>query len=136
MKNTNFKNALIGIAHTLVAAYFFFLVFLTLIQGAHDLRFLLIPLVGFVYTFWIVIPLGAALGMLIPQIAYGKTRWLAALQGAGLGAVSGLLAVLCVDSVYDFELVEAIIVVPVMAYCALWVGAYACYRAKGQSLYK
>lgn len=135
MKNTNFKNALIGIAHTLVASYLFFLVFFSVILGTRG-QILLIPLLGFLYTFWIIIPLGVALGMLIPRIAYGKTRLMAALQGAGLGAISGLLSLLCLDSVYDIGLIEAIIVFPAMGYCALWVSAYACYRAKGQSLYK
>lgn len=138
MKNTTVKNALLGIAIALVAAYFFTVVFFTFIMGMRGMRalFSLIPLIGLLYTFWVVIPLGAALGMLIPKMVYGKSRWMAALQGAGLGAVSGLISFLCLDSVYELGMSEVPILLLAMAYSALWVGAYACWRAKGQSLYK
>jgi hypothetical protein len=74
--------------------------------------------------------------MLIPPLVYGKSRWLAALQGAALGAVSGVISILCFSSVFRFGFVETPIILSVMVYCAVWVGAYAFYRAKGQSIYR
>jgi hypothetical protein len=136
MKNKTVKNALLGIALALVAAYFYPIVLFTLLDGSvgFEVLFSLLPLYGVFYTSWIVIPLGAALGMLIPKIAYGKNRWVAALQGAGFGAIGGLASVLCFTSFVSFD--TSIFWISVPAYCAVWVGAYACYRAKGQSLYR
>lgn len=139
MKNRHLKNALLGICLALVAAYLYVAVVGVFIAGARGLSILFssIPFVLLFYTSWVVIPLGAALGMLIPQIAAGKTRWMAALQGAALGAVAGLLSVVCLASANGIPVLEAtFIVLTMIAYCAIWVGAYAFYRAKGQSLYR
>jgi hypothetical protein len=136
IKNSTIKNVLLGIALALVAAYFYPIVLVTLMDGTLGLEVLFsgLPLYGLFYTFWLVIPLGAALGMLIPKIAYGKNRWIAALQGAGFGAVGGLVSIFCFTSV--FSLGTDILWFSVIPYCAVWVGAYAWYCAKGQSLYR
>jgi hypothetical protein len=138
MKNTTVKNALLGIAIALIAAYLYPAFLFTLIEGPRGLEVLFsaFPLYGLFYSFWLVIPLGAALGMLIPKIAHGKNRWTAALQGAGLGAVGGLVAVYSFTSVHALGPRVGILWVTVIAYCALWVGGYAFYRARGQSLYR
>jgi hypothetical protein len=137
MKSKNIKNALLGIVLALTATYLYIVGVAVLIGGARGLRlaFTAIPFVVLFYISWVVIPSGAALGMLIPRIAYGKSRWMAALQGAVLGAVTGLLALFCLGAVYPFELRDNF-VMSVMVYCALWVGAYAALRVKGQSLYR
>jgi hypothetical protein len=137
MKSRNIKNALLGIVLALVATYLYIAAVAVLIGGARGLRlaFSTIPFVVLFYISWVVIPSGAALGMLIPRIAYGKSRWMAALQGAALGAVTGLLALFCLNAVYPFGLRDNF-VMSVIAYCAVWVGAYAALRAKGQSLYR
>jgi hypothetical protein len=138
MKNTAIKNVLLGIAISLVAAYLYPVVLFTLLEGTLGLEvlFSLLPLYGLLYTFWIVIPLGAALGMLIPKIAYGKNRWMAALQGAGFGAVGGLVSVFCFTSVFSLGPGTGILWISITAYCAIWVGGYAFYCARGQSLYR
>ncbi len=138
MKNTTIKNALVGIAHALVAAYMFPVVVATFIEWPHGflVLFSAIPLYSLFYTFWLVIPLGAALGMLIPQIAKGKDRWTAALQGAGFGAVGGFASVFCFTSVYSLRWGTTFFLISVTLYCALWVGGYAFYRAKSQTLYR
>jgi len=74
--------------------------------------------------------------MLIPAVAYGKSRGMAALYGAGLGAFAGLLAVVCLISAYGLRWAGGLLLYSVGAYSGLWVGAYAAYRAKGQSLYR
>jgi hypothetical protein len=137
VKSKNIKNALLGIVLALVATYMYIVAVAVLIGGARGvpLAFSVIPFVVLFYTSWVVIPSGVALGMLIPRIAFGKTRWMAALQGAVLGAVTGLLALFCLGAVYPLELRDSF-VMSVIAYCALWVGAYAGFRAKGQSLYR
>ena len=138
MKNSNLKNALLGIVLAFIAAYLYIFLFIVVIERARgSFRLLAIfPLVALLYTSWVVIPLGVALGMLIPRIAYGKSRWMATLQGAALGGLSGLMAIFCVTSVYPIGLGETIIVLSVMVYSAVWVGAYAFYRVQGQSIYR
>ncbi|HYG81274.1 MAG TPA: hypothetical protein VD861_12840 [Pyrinomonadaceae bacterium] len=132
MRHTNVKNALLGLALALVAAYTFPAALLTLMMGPRALRILFspVPVVGLLYGSWILIPLGAALGMLIPRIAAGKSRWKAALHGAGYGAVGGLAAMICFASVYDLRPGLDLLVVSAAAYSAVWVGAYAYVRAK------
>jgi phosphotransferase system glucose/maltose/N-acetylglucosamine-specific IIC component len=138
MKNTTLKNALLGIALALVATYMFPIVLVTLAEWPRGflILFSAAPLYVLLYTFWLVIPLGVALGMLIPQIARGKNRWMAALEGAGLGAVGGLAAVFCFTSVHSLWRITGMLWISVILYSALWVGGYAFYRAKGQSLYR
>jgi hypothetical protein len=138
MKSQHIKNGLLGIALAIVAAYLYVVALAIYIEGPRGalVFFSTFPLMVLLYTSWIVIPLGAALGILIPPLASGKSRGMAALQGAALGAVSGLLSLLCLMSAYHLRRAETFIVLSVMAYCALWVGAYAFYRAKGQSLYR
>lgn len=138
MKNGNFKNALLGIILALVAGYSYFAGFVLVIERWRlDPRmFFFFPFVALFYVSWIVIPLGASLGMLIPRLVYGKARWLAAVQGAALGALTGLMSIFVLTSVYRLRLGETPIVASVIAYCALWVGGYAFFRAKGQSLYR
>jgi hypothetical protein len=138
MKSTTKKNALLGIAIALVAAYMFPVVLVTLLEGWQGilLFFSAAPLMGLLYTFWLVIPLGAALGMLIPQMAHGKNRWTAALQGAGFGAIGGLATAFCFISTSELRKGGGVLWILVIAYCALWVGGYAFYLAKNQSLYR
>ena len=138
MKNSNFKNALLGIVLAVAAAYLYFMFFFFFLVGARRnwSFFTFAPFLALYYTSWVVIPLGAALGMLVPKMAYGKSRWMAALQGTGLGAVAGLISAVCLLSAYGLWMGEGFIVMTVTAYSALWVGAYAFYRAQGQSLYR
>ena len=138
MRNRNFKNALLGIALAIAAAYLYAVLIAVFILGARGflVLFSTIPLVALFYTSWVVIPLGAALGMLIPPLAYGKSRGMAALQGAASGAAAGLISAVCLTSAYDLGWGGGFFVYSITAYCAVWVGAYAFYRAKGQSLYR
>lgn len=138
MKNMTFTNVVRGIIIALVAAYMFPVVLVTVFEGWQGvlLFFSAVPLFGLFYTFWLVIPLGVALGMLIPQIARGKNRWLAALQGAGFGAVGGAVLLFCFASVFNLKWETGVIWMLVIIYCALWVGGYAFYCAKNQSLYR
>ena len=138
MKNATIKNALVGIVHALVAAYLFPVALATLGEGSSGFMvlFTVIPFYGLLYSFWIVIPLGAALGMLIPQMARGKTRWVAALYSAGYGAIGGFVSFLCFASVLRLRLEMDVFWISAILYCALWVGGYAFYCAKGQSLYR
>jgi hypothetical protein len=137
MKNENLKNAVLGTVLALAAAYTYAIGFALLVfEMRAPFNFLVgIPLLSLSYNFWIVIPLGIALGMLIPQIASGKARWVAALQGAALGGVGGLMAILCFASISGIGF-EGVIILSVMGYSALWVGGYAFYCAKNQSLYR
>ncbi|HEY0379508.1 MAG TPA: hypothetical protein VGC87_21500 [Pyrinomonadaceae bacterium] len=138
MKNTNLRNALIGVAIALVAAYFFPAVFLTLAVGPEGIQILFSTLMLrlLLMTSWIFIPLGAALGMLIPRIAAGKGRWRAALDGAGYGAVGGLAAMICFASVFTPRMKPDVLWIAVVAYCAVWVGAYAYVRAHAPALHR
>jgi hypothetical protein len=139
MKNRTLKNILQGIAIALVAAYLFPVTVITLAEGPKsgaEVLFSLFPLYALLYVSWIVIPLGGALGMLIPPIANGKNRWLAALHGAGFGALAGLAAVFCFTSVFGLGSGAGVLWLMITGYCALWVGGYAFYRAKGPSLYR
>ena len=134
MNNTTIKNVLLGIALSLVAAYIFPILLLNLLGFVPPLT--VIPLYALFYTIWLVLPLGASLGMLIPQIAKGKTLWMAALHGAGFGAVAGLASVFCLIYVFNLhrEKELGLLWVSGILYCALWTGGYAFYRAKGRSL--
>jgi hypothetical protein len=138
MKNGNFKNALLGTILACIAAYLYFAGFILIVERWRwsPRMLFLFPFVVLFYVSWIVIPLGASLGMLIPRMAYGKARWVAALQGAALGGVAGLISILCLMSAYQQRSGEPFIVASIIAYCALWVGGYAFFRAKGQSLYR
>ena len=138
MKNSKFKNALLGIVLALVAAYLYVVAFAIVIEGPRGwvVFFSIIPFVVLFYTSWVIIPLGAALGMLLPQMAYGKTRLQAALHGAIPGAVAGLVSVLALTSAYRLRMGTDLVLASVVVYCALWTSAYASYRAKGQRLYR
>ena len=138
MKHTNVKNALLGVVIALVAALLFPIVLVTLLVGPAGLRFVLSRalFVGLFYTSWLVVPLGAALGMLIPRIAAGKSRWAAALHGAGYGAAGGLALVIGLTPVFRAPFTPDMIWVAVIAYCAVWVGAYAYLRAKVPVLHR
>lgn len=138
MKHTHFKNALLGVAIAIVATYSFPAVLFTLMIGPRALMVLFspLPLRGLLMTFWMVIPLGAALGMLIPRIAAGKNRCTAALHGAGYGAIAGLAVMLCFTSVFTSWMAPGQLWFAVVVYCAVWVGAYACIRAKSPVLHR
>lgn len=137
MKQSKFKNALVGIAHAIVAAYVFPAVYFLLWEGVNvfEVLFSGFPLFALSYCFWIVIPLGVALGMLIPQIANGKNRWQAALKGAIWGAFAGLVSVYTFTSVFPLGRETRLLWVSVIPYCAVWVGAYAYYCARRQRQY-
>ena len=132
MNRTNIKNALLGVVIALVAACLFPVVLVILLVGPADLGLVFSPVIfiGLFYTSWLVIPLGAALGMLIPRIAAGKTRWAAALHGAGYGAAGGFALMIGLTSIIRSWFGSDLIWVAVMVYCAAWVGAYAYIRAK------
>lgn len=138
MKKNFVRDALLGIAIALVAAYLYPAFLFTLMDGLDGLAVLLttFPLFALSHGFWIVIPLGAALGMLVPKIASGKSRWTAALQGAALGAFAGLVSVYSFTSVNPLGPRTGVLWVTVIVYCAVWVGAYAFLRARGHSLYR
>ena len=132
MKHATLKNALLGVAIALVAAYLFPAFFAFLIVGPEGLQIMAspLPLRALYYTSWMVIPLGAALGVLVPRIASGKRRWVAALHGAGYGALGGLAAMICFAANFMRQLGQDVLWVAVVFYCAVWVGAYAYIRAK------
>ena len=132
MNRTNVKNALLGAAIALVAAYLFPVALLFVLDGPNGLTLISSTLILRIlfYTSWMVIPLGAALGMLIPRIAAGKTRWTAALHGAGYGAAGGFALLIGLTSIVRFRFMPDVIWLAVMVYCAVWVGAYAFIRAK------
>ena len=139
MKSGNFKNALLGIILANIAAYMFPTVLIIVLEWPRGFQVLYspLPLFALFYVSWIVIPLGAALGMLIPQVASGKARWTAALQGTGIGALAGLVSLLTDASVFGvYRMMTGVLVLSAMVYSALWVGAYAFYCANGQSIYR
>lgn len=132
MNRTNIKDALLGAGIALVAALLFPITLVLLLAGPEGLRFVLSPalFVGLFYTSWLVIPLGAALGMLIPRIAAGKTRRAAALYGAGYGAAGGLALIIGLAPFLRAPFKPDWFWAAVIAYCAVWVGAYGYVRAK------
>ena len=136
MKSRNLRNALVGTALALVAAYILPVLLLKVLGFVGPL--IIIPLYSYLYTCWLVIPLGAALGMFIPQMAKGKTRWMAALHGAGFGALAGLVSAFCLTSVFNLyrERGLGILWISGILYCALFVAGYAFYCAKSQRLYR
>lgn len=138
MKTRHFKNALLGIALALAAAYLYFIGFVVFFEGARGWRIAatLIPLLAVFYTSWAVIPIGAALGMLIPRLAAGKSRGTAALHGALFGAGAGLVTGICLTSVFGFVWGTSPLILSMAVYSALWVGAYAFCRAQGESIYR
>lgn len=138
MRNANLKNALVGVAIALVAAYLFPVLLAALLVGPRGLRlaFTPLPFRALYLSSWIVVPLGAALGVLIPRIAAGKRRWVAALHGAGYGATGGLAAMICWAAVFMPAAGPVRLWVAMVAYCAVWVGAYAYIRAKGPAVYR
>ena len=137
MTKTHIKDGLLGMALALVAAYLFPVILFTILNWPRGALFLFrgVPFYGVTYASWIVIPLGASLGMPVPRLANGKPRWIAALQGAGFGAVAGLVTILCFTAVFRAAWGTPLRI-SVITYCALWVGAYALIRAKGQSIYR
>ncbi|HKR00399.1 MAG TPA: hypothetical protein VJT09_06985 [Pyrinomonadaceae bacterium] len=138
MKSTIIKNALVGIGLALLAAYLYPIFLFTLLEGPRGFLaiFSFFPFYLLLYSLWLGIPLGAALGMFIPQMAKGKRRWTAALQGAGFGALSGAVSVFCLASVYGLRAGVGFLLFATMFYCALWVGGYAFLRARGPALYR
>lgn len=132
MNRTHIKDALLGVAIALVAALLFPITLVFLLAGPEGLSFVLSPVlfVGLFYTSWLVVPLGAALGMLVPRVAAGKTRWAAALHGAGYGAAGGLALVIGLAPIFRAPFKPDWVWAAVVAYCAVWVGAYAYVRAK------
>ena len=132
MNRTNIKDALLGVAIALVAAFLFPFVLTFLLAGPAGLRYVFSPMIFVVvlYTSWLTVPLGAALGMLIPRIVIGKTRWAAALHGAGYGAAGGLALLIGLTPVFRGPFMPDFVWAAVITYCAVWVGAYAYLRAK------
>jgi hypothetical protein len=92
------KDALKGIAIALTAAYFFPIVCSPLfgfgdpsngLQRSLFILFISTPILGLIFTFWLVIPLGAVFGILIPQIARLQPRQTVMLYGLLLGLSGG-----------------------------------------------
>lgn len=139
MERTTVKDMFQGIALSLVAAYFYPVVLFICLTGPSGIMVIFsgLPLNFLLYTFWLVIPLGASLGILIPRIAYNKTSLAAALHGAGFGALAGLIIIAFTAAVIRIEPEAVVLIVTsVVSYCAVVTGAYAYILAKGYSLYR
>jgi hypothetical protein len=136
------KNALKGIAIALVAAYFFGIVF-GLLYGSRSLfdsvfgSFILIPIVGVIYTFWFVIPIGAIFGILIPKIARHHSRKVTIIYGLLIGIVVGIAGTFALwvigfqDGFRESHSRDVIIFLSVMSlYSSIWTIAYAYLSSK------
>ena len=131
------KDTLKGIAIALVAAYFFGIGF-SLLFGFDDPMtkpgsiFIVIPIVGLLYTFWFVIPIGAVLGILIPKIARDYSRQASITYGLLLGVAIGAVGSLALSAIgitsgfrdgywKDF----AVLLLAMSLYSAFWTAGYA-----------
>src|SRR4051812_12211353 len=87
---------LLGVLIALAAAHVYSVIIFWKTIDSHNPKevavlFLIVPFYALLYTFWFVIPLGAALGIAIPEAVRNKSRWMAALLGAALGIGVGLM---------------------------------------------
>ena len=134
------KDMFKGIALALVAAYFF--AFLFMLALAHQSESALSEaaiggFVGILISFWFVIPLGAALGLLIPWLFAGCSRSAALLGGALLGFYLGLVGGILIFGWGPAGGFDAVVRkgfeggVMMGIYCAPWTGVYACLRRSG-----
>ena len=139
------KDALKGIVIALVAAYFF-PIFFNLFFEKQALstqlsdpqgHFLLYPLIGLLATCWLVIPIGAGLGMLIPKVAHRHARQTTLLYGLLLGVLVGIVGGFTLSL---FKIVPGVrdgywsslayILLAMSLYSAVWVGAYSFLSGK------
>lgn len=134
------KDALKGIVLALVAAYFFPIFFNLLFEKQalstqlSDPKglFLLYPLIGLLATYWLVIPIGAGLGILIPKVAHRHSRQTAMFYGLLLGALVGIAGSITLSLFKILPGVRdgywsslAYILLAMSLYSAVWVGAYS-----------
>ena len=136
------KDMLKGIALALVAAYFFAFLFMLALDHKSESALSEAAIGGFIgirISFWFVIPLGAALGLLIPWLFAGRGFGDALLGGALLGFYLGLVGGIlifgfgwgagargldaAVRKGFDGGLLMGV-------YCAPWTGVYACLRRR------
>ena len=132
------KDALKGAGLGLVAAYVFGCLFILFsARGEIELsQFFLGGLVGLIFSFWFVIPIGMILGVLIPKLFAHRSAPAAvaggALSGFAGGCLGGLLFYLFLNwfgitteadknPLLYFSLIMGI-------YCAPWTSAYAYLR--------
>lgn len=140
------KNALKGIAIALTAAYFFPIVGSPLfgfgdpsngLQKSLFILFIFTPIFGLIYSFWLVVPLGIALGSLIPQIARQQPRQTAILYGLLIGLLGGTALSLILSAVKilpgfrdgywrDF----AIVLLAMSVYSAVWTSLYTYWQGR------
>ena len=86
------KNAIQGMAVSVLGAYVYAVLIIwngdSSSMSLHEL-FVTGPLFALSYTFWFIIPLGAAVGILIPKNVRGVSRGRAILYGLGFAVVVG-----------------------------------------------
>jgi hypothetical protein len=144
------KNALKGIAIALVAAYGFGIFFgLSFNSGRADIAnslfggLIVIPIIGLLYSFWFVIPIGAILGILIPKIARNYSRKITLIYGLLIGLAIGITLSLILSAIgfttgfrdgYWLDFISFLLATSI--YSALWTMGYAylCWKKAGNNL--
>lgn len=146
LKETS-KDALKGIVMALIAAWFFPAIYLSLASNIGDLTrdlkgtllflFIAAPVVGFITTFWLVIPFGAALGILIPKITRQRPRKTVIVYSFLIGLLTGgaagfiFSAAGMLPGFRDGRWSEFLFVLPVISiYSAVWISAYSYWCSK------
>lgn len=132
-KNHPIIDMLLGIVMALAAASIYSIIISWNTLDSHKPEdvaalFIFVPLYALLYTFWFVIPMGAALGIAIPEAVRNKSRWMGALLGAALGLVAGLMIGLLLALI---SLGSVNILLSLTVYCIVWTGVYGAIRARG-----
>ncbi|HEY0099094.1 MAG TPA: DUF5957 family protein [Pyrinomonadaceae bacterium] len=132
------KDALKGAGLALVAAYLFgCLLVLFSARGAPELSQVVVTgFAGLCFSFWFVIPIGMALGVLIPKLSAGRSVGAAATGGALLGVAAGFIGGILLSLFLDWFGIgfasgkSRLLYFPFVMgiYCAPWTSAYACFR--------
>lgn len=132
------RDALKGAGLALVAAYLFgFLLALFSARGARELSHLFLAgFAGVCFSFWFVIPMGMALGVLIPKLFADRSGAAAVAGGASLGLAAGFIGGILLTLFlhwlgfgYSSERSRLLFFSLTMGiYSALWTCAYACFR--------
>jgi hypothetical protein len=133
MKSTP-KDMFLGIIFALVAFYVYFTILIWNTQDAAS--FFISAFFLLLYTFWIVIPMGAVLGIIIPKMVYDKTPKLAALQGAAIGIAAAIIIVLGLSIFYGISESWLRGFLQIAGYFVAWTTIYALTRARRSSLYR
>ena len=129
-------NLVKGVVSALLAAYIFIALYTFIPSDMSNFAssFIVIPIFGLLYTFWLVIPVGAVLGLVIPTMVNNRSRQTSVLYGgllgAGVGAIVcillsliGLLPALRNGVWLDFT----VLLLAMMLYSAAWTGIYAFF---------